>query len=161
VLKDKFTRATGVIFTDYKGLTVQEMSEFRAMLREASLEYRVVKNTLARRALEGTSAEMTKDELTGPVGVAIGYDDPALLAKKVLAYVKTNEKLKIKTGIIEGRACGDTEIKVISELPSREALLATIIGTMQSPLSKFASALNATITRFAYALEAEKEKKSQ
>lgn len=159
-LKEKFSRATGVIFTDYKGLTVQEVSEFRRQLNEASLEYRVVKNTLARRALEGTSAETAKDTLTGPVGVAIGYDDPSLLAKKVLAFVKSNEKLKIRAGVIEGRSCGDKEIKAISELPSREILLATFIGTMQSPLSKLASALHATVARFAYALEAAKEKKS-
>jgi large subunit ribosomal protein L10 len=159
-LKDKFSRATGVIFTDYKGLTVEEMSEFRRQLNEASLEYRVVKNTLARRALEGTSAESAKDILTGPIGVAISYDDPSLLAKKVLAFIKSNEKLKIRAGVIEGRSCGDKEIKAVSELPSRETLLAMLVGVMQSPLGKLASALNATVARFAYALEAAKEKKS-
>jgi large subunit ribosomal protein L10 len=155
-LKDKFERATGVIFTDYQGLTVQEISEFRRQLRESSLDYRVVKNTLAKRAVEGTPAEGMKEVFSGPVGVAIGYDDPSLLAKKVLSFVKTNEKLKIRSGVIEGKVCAYKEIKAIAELPSREILLTTFIGTFQMPLTKLASALNATVNRFVYAMEAVK-----
>lgn len=160
-LKDKFAKATGVIFTDYKGLTVEEISELRKQLKDVSLEYRVVKNTLARRAVEGTPVEAAKDVLNGPVGVAIGYDDPALLAKKILGFIKTNEKLSIKGGVIEGRACEQKEIKTISELPSREVLLSSLIGTMQSPLSKLASALNATVARFVYAMEAAKNNRKE
>lgn len=157
--QDKFAKATGVIFTDYKGLTVQEISEFRKQLREASLEYKVVKNTLAKRASEGTPVEAVKNTFRGPVGVAISYKDPALLAKKVLEFVKANEKLKIKGGIIEGKACGAEEIKAISELPSRETLLAMFIGAMQSPLSKLAAALNATLVQFVYVMESLKKTK--
>lgn len=124
------------------------------------MEYKVVKNTLARRASEGTPAEPAKDTITGPVGVAISYQDPALLAKKVLGFIKSNEKLKIRGGVIEGRFCENESIKAISALPSKENLLATLIGTVQSPLSKFAAALNATLSRFAYAMEALKNKKS-
>ncbi len=128
-------------------------------MRDVSLEYKVVKNTLAKRASEGTPVEAAKDTFTGPVGVAISYKDPALLAKKVLEFVKTNEKLKVKGGIIEGKACETEDIKAIAELPSRETLLATFICTMQSPLSKLAAALNATLAQFVYAMGALKQKR--
>lgn len=103
--------------------------------------------------------EMAKEIFTGPVGVAISYDDPASLAKKVLEFVKANGKLKIKGGVIEGKTCKTDDIKAISELPSREILLAMFVGTMQSPLSKLAAALNATMAKFIYALEALKNKR--
>jgi large subunit ribosomal protein L10 len=160
-LKDRFEKATGVIFTDYKGLTVQEISELRKQLKEASLDYKVVKNSLAKRAIEGTPIETAKDVLAGPIGIAISYEDPAVLAKKVLAFVKTNEKLEIRGGVFEGKTCEMKDIKAISELPSREILLATFIGTMQSPLSKLVAALNATVSRFVYALEAVKNNRKE
>lgn len=158
-LRDKFVKATGIIFTDYKGLTVQEISALRKQLRDVSLEYKVVKNTLARRASEGTLVEAAKDTFTGPVGIAISYTDSALLAKKVLEFTKGNKKLKIKCGIIDGKTCETEDIKAISELPSRETLLAILIGTMQSPLNKLASALNATLAQFVFAMDALKQKR--
>ncbi len=118
-----------------------------------------MKNTLAKRASEGTPVEAAKDTFRGPVGVAISYKDPALLAKKVLEFVKANEKLKIKGGIIEGKACETKDIKAISELPSRETLLAMFIGAMQSPLSKLVAVLNVTLVQFVYAMESLKNKK--
>ena len=153
-LQEKFSKAKGVIFTDYRGLTVEEITNLRDQLRSAQLEYRVVKNTLARRAVEGTSLDNTKDYFSGPVGLAIGYDDPVLLAKKVLEFIKSNEKLKVTVGSIEGTVCEPNDLKTISELPSREVQLSMLVGAMKSPLYKFANALNATMVRFAYAMEA-------
>ncbi len=118
-----------------------------------------MKNTLARRASEGTLVEPTKDTFTGPVGIAISYKDSALLAKKVLEFAKGNEKLKIKGGIIDGKVCEIEDIRAVSELPSKETLLAIFIGAMQSPLNKAVSALNATLAGFVYAMEALKNKK--
>lgn len=123
------------------------------------MEYKIVKNTLAKRAAEGTPLEIAKDSFAGPVGIAVGYDDPVLLAKKILEFVKTNEKLKIKGGVIEGKICRAEDLKAISELSSRHTLLAVFIGTMQSPLSRLAVALNATLVQFVYAMEAVKEQK--
>lgn len=97
----------------------------------------------------------------GPVGVAIGYDDPVLLVKKVLAFSKGNEKLEIKGGIVEGSVCDIEQMKTISLLPSREVQLAILAGTMNAPATKFAGLLNATITQFGYALEALKNKKNE
>lgn len=118
-----------------------------------------MKNTLAKRASEGTSVYVAKDTFTGPIGIAFSYDDPVLLAKKVLEFVKTNEKLKIKGGVIEGKFCKAEDIKTVSELPSKKTLLTMFIGAMQSPLNKLVGALSATLLKFVYAMEALKNKK--
>jgi large subunit ribosomal protein L10 len=158
-LQAKFEKAKGVVFTDYRGLDVEEMTALRNSLRSSAIEYKVVKNTLAKRAAEGTSVDPAKDIFTGPIGVAVGYDDPALLVKKVLEYSKSNEKLEVKGGIVEGGICTPDQLKAISKLPSREVLLSMLAGAMQSPLSKLAGLMNSTLTQFAYALEALKQKK--
>jgi large subunit ribosomal protein L10 len=148
-----------VIFTDYRGLTVKEISELRNDLRSSDLEFRVVKNTLARRAAEGTPVDVAKELFSGPVGLAFGYDDPVVLAKRIIEFSKNNEKLKIKGGVIEGGLCGPDDIKAVSELPPRETLLAMFIGAMQSPLARFAGMLNATVARFVYAMNALKQQR--
>jgi large subunit ribosomal protein L10 len=158
-LQGKFEQAKGVVFTDYRGLNVEEITGLRNSLRAAALEYRVVKNTLAKRAAEGTPIDDAKDVFSGPVGIAIGYDDPVLLVKKVLEFSKSNGKLDIKGGVIEGGVCSPEQIKTISELPPREIQLSMLVGAMQSPLSKFASLLNAVLSQFIYAMEALKEKR--
>lgn len=160
-LQEKFAKANGIVFTDYRGLNVEEITELRNSLRDSELEYRVVKNTLARRAAEGTSVDSAKEMLTGPVGMAIGFDDPVLLVKKVLAYSKDNEKLEITGGIVEGSVCDVEQMKSISMLPSREVQLAMLAGAMNAPATKLAGLLNATLTQFAYALEALKNKKNE
>ena len=159
-LQDKFEKAKGLVFTDYRGLNVEEITDLRNSLRSVSLEYRVVKNTLAIRASKGTPIEAAKDSFSGPVGIAVGYDDPVLLVKKVLEYNKGNDKLEIKGGVIEGDVCSIDQIKAISKLPSREVQLSMLVGAMQSPASKLASLLNSTVTQFIYALDALKNTKS-
>jgi len=158
-LQGKFQKAKGVVLTDYRGLNVEEMTGLRTSLRSAAIEYKVIKNTLARIAAEGTSISVAKESFTGPVGIAIGYDDPVLLVKKVLEYNKTNEKLQIKGGVIEGGIYSLDALKKISELPSREVQLSMLIGAIQAPVSKLARLLNASIARFAYAMEALKQKR--
>lgn len=158
-LQGKFQKAKGIIFTDYRGLNVEEITGLRNNLRSAELEYKVVKNTLAKIAAEGTPAGAAKDSFTGPVGIAIGYDDPVLLVKKVLEYNRTNEKLQIKGGVIEGGVYSLDALEKISELPSREVQLSMLAGAMQAPAGKLARLLNATVARFVYALEALKQKK--
>jgi large subunit ribosomal protein L10 len=160
-LQDKFGKAKGVVFTDYRGLNVEEITNLRNILRSDSLEYRVVKNTLAIRASVGTPVEAAKDSFTGPVGIAVGYDDPVLLIKKVLEFNKTNEKLEITGGVVEGSICSVDQIKTISKLPSREVQLSMLVGAMQAPASKMASLLNSTLTQFIYAFEALKNTKTE
>ncbi len=160
-LQDKFAKAKGVVFTDYRGLNVEELTDLRISLRAEALEYRVVKNTLAKIATEGTSIEAAKDSFNGPVGIAIGFDDPVLLIKKVLDFNKSNDKLEIKGGVIEGSLCSVDQIKAISKLPSREVQLSMLVGAMQAPASKMAGLLNATLSQFIYALEALKTTKTE
>ncbi|MBI4683339.1 MAG: 50S ribosomal protein L10 [Nitrospirae bacterium] len=160
-LQDKFGKAKGIVFTDYRGLNVEEITGLRNSLRSVAVEYKVVKNTLAKRAAKGTPVEVAKDIFSGPIGIAVGFDDPVLLVKKVLEFSKANNKLEIKGGVVEGSICTPEQIKAISELPPREVLLAMLVGAMQSPLSKMAGLLNSTLTQFMYAMEALKNKKNE
>lgn len=138
---------------------MEEISDLRRKLREHSFEYKVVKNTLAKRAAADTPVDAARETFKGPIGVAFSYGDPVLLAKKILEFSKANEKLQIKGGIVEGGVCSPSQLKSISELPSREIQLAMLIGAMQSPLSKFAGLLNASISQFVYAMKALQNKR--
>ncbi|HET6516085.1 MAG TPA: 50S ribosomal protein L10 [Thermodesulfovibrionales bacterium] len=158
-LKDRFSEAKAVIFTDYKGMTVAELYDLRRLLREGGVEYRVVKNTLARIAAQDTPVSAGRDAFKGPVAVAIGYDDPVTAAKKVLEFSKKNEKLKLRGGVIEGKFFGVDEVKDVATLPSREVLLSMMAGAFQAPLSKLAAALSATVSSFAYAVHSLKTKR--
>jgi large subunit ribosomal protein L10 len=160
-LQEKFEKAKGIVFTDYRGLNVEEITDLRNSLRSSAVEYKVVKNTLAKIAAEGTPADGAKDSFTGPVGIAVGYDDPVLVVKKVLEFSKANEKLEVKGGVVEGGVCTPGQLKAISELPPREVQLSMLVGAMQSPLSNMAGLLNATLTQFMYAMEALKNKKNE
>jgi len=133
----------------------------RNSLRGVNLEYRVVKNTLARRAIDGTSIDIARELFTGTTGVAIGYDDPVLLAKKIIEFSRANEKLKIKGGVIEGGLCKPDDVKTISELPARETLLSMLSGALRSPLYRLALLLNATLGRFVYAMNALKQQREK
>ncbi len=141
-------------------MTVAEISDFRSLLREGDIRYRVVKNTLAIIASKGTSVSVARESFKGPVGIVIGHDDPVLTAKKVLEYSKKNEKLKVGSGIIEGRLCMLDDIKAVAELPSKKVLLSMIAGSLQATIGKFGAALSATISSFIYAMEALKNKRS-
>ncbi|MGB9716688.1 MAG: 50S ribosomal protein L10 [Thermodesulfovibrionales bacterium] len=158
-LKDEFHKAKALIFTDYRGLTVSELSEFRRILREGDIRYRVVKNTIAILASDNTPVSIAKEFFKGPVGIVIGYDDPVLAVKKVFEYSKKNEKLKINSGIIEGRLYRVDDIKTVAELPPKKVLQSMIAGLLTSPISKLASALNATLSKMVFAMEALKKKK--
>ncbi|MBI3592311.1 MAG: 50S ribosomal protein L10 [Nitrospirae bacterium] len=159
-LTERFSRSKAVVFTEYKGLTVAEIAELRKLLKEVGAEYKVAKNTLVNIAAKGTPIESAKDFFIGPTGIAFGFDDPIAAAKKLLEYAAKNDKLKVKSGVVDGRFCSVDEIKAMSKLPPRNVLLSMMAGTFQAPLSKLAGALNATVTQFAYALESLKNKKS-
>ncbi len=141
-------------------MTAAELTNLRSLLRDSSLEYSVVKNTLAKIASQNTVMAVAADSLKGPVGIAIGYADPVAVLKKVLEFKKTNEKLQVRGAVVEGKFCDPDVVKEIAALPSREILLSMLAGTLQSPLSTLARALNATVTNFAYAMEALKSAKN-
>lgn len=140
-------------------MTVAELSELRRVLHGDGLDYKVIKNTIARIASEDTPVSIAKGSFKGPLAVAIGYADPVTVAKKVSGFAKKNDKLKLRGGVIEGRLYATEDIRAIADLPSREVLLSILAGTLQAPLSKMASALYATVSSFAYAMGAVKDKK--
>lgn len=158
-LKEKFSEAKAVIFTDYKGMTVAELSELRRLLRSGDVDYRVVKNTIARIASNDTPVSAAKDVFKGPVAIAIGYKDPVMTAKRVIEFSKKNEKLKLSGGVIEGKLYNVKEVRAIADLPSREILMSIMAGAFRAPLSKMASVLSATVSSFAYAMTALKTKR--
>jgi len=154
------SRSKAVVFTEYKGLTVAQIATLRRSMKEAGAEYKVFKNTLVKIAAKGTPYEAAEDVLTGPTGLAFGYDDPVAAAKKVLEFAGKNDKLKVKSGIIDGKLYSTEEIKAVSKLPSKTVLLSILAGVFQAPATKLAVALNATVAQLAFALEAAKNKKT-
>lgn len=130
-------------------------------MKETDGEYKVIKNTLINIAAKGTPVESAKNFLTGPTGIAIAYGDPIDMTKMVLKFAEKNEKFKIKSGIIEGRLFSFDEMKEMSALPSRTALLGMLGGALQSPMVKLAFSLSETINQFARALESLKNNKEK
>lgn len=159
-LREKFARARGIVLTEYKGLTAGEMAELRNSLRKTGIEYRVVRNTLAAIAAVETPAEAVRERFSGPVAVAMGYDDAAAVAKGVLDFAAGNEKLTVTCGVVDGIFCDEGRLKRIATLPPREVLLGMLAGTLQASTAKLARLLSATVARFGYALHALKEKKA-
>ena len=160
-LTEKLSKSKAVVFTEYKGLTVAQIADLRKSLKEAGAEYKVIKNSLVLIAAKGTPYESANSVLSGPTGLAFGYDDPVAAAKKVLEFAAKNEKFKVKSGVIEGKLYSTDEIKEVSKLPSKTVLLSILAGTFQAPATKLAGLLNATVVQLAYALEAVKNKKTQ
>lgn len=158
-LNKTFKDAKAVVFTDYKGLTVAEMTSLRVLLRKSDIQYKVVKNTLAKRAAIDTPIENGKDAFVGTIGIAIGHSDPVAVPKKIIEYSKQNEKLNVLSGVVEGKFCSESELRSIANLPGREILLSQIAGLFNAPAGRLAVGLSSLITRFANAMNALMEKK--
>ena len=158
-LNAKFASAKAAILTEYKGLTVAEITELRNELRKSQLEYKVIKNTLAIRAAAGTSAESLTAYLEGPTGIVLGFGDPVAPAKAIIDFAKKRDKLKVKVGLIEGQVANLDQLKAIANLPSRNELLSRMAAGFQAPASQMARLLSATVARFGYALTALRDKK--
>lgn len=160
-LQAKFVGAKAAILSDYCGLNVQEMSELRGMLRKADVELHVVKNTLARRAVESTHLKPLAEYVKGPTAVALTIDDTVGMAKVLAEYTKREPKLDIRVGIMEGRVLTAEQLIQVAELPPREVLLAHMLGAMQNPLSGLAGVLHGVLRQLLYALVAIKDSKGQ
>jgi large subunit ribosomal protein L10 len=158
-VKERLGRSTVVILTDYKGLDVEAMTELRAKLREAQVEYQVIKNTMLRLASEGTDVEAIKESFVGPSAIALSYDDPVAPAKVLTEFAKANDKLEIKIGVMEGRVLDLSAIKALSDLPSREQLLATVLSAMNAVPTSLVTALSDVPRRMVNVLQAIKDQK--
>lgn len=160
-LSEKLSSATSGILVDYRGLTVAEDTELRSQLRKADVEYKVVKNNLTRFAAKESGYEELKPYLKGPTSIALTYDDPVAAAKVLIGFSKKNEALEVKAGFIEGEIIDVDEIKRLASLPSKEELIAKVVGGFNAPIYGLANVLNANLRGLAVALNAIAEKKSQ
>ncbi|KJU85102.1 50S ribosomal protein L10 [Candidatus Magnetobacterium bavaricum] len=158
-LKERFLKSKAVVLTNYKGMTNAELATMRVLFRKSELEYKVVKNTLAKIAAKNTPLAVANDVLTGPIGMTIGYNDAAMTAKKTFEYAKGNDKFQVLYGCVEGRLFDAKQMKTIADLPPKEVLLSQIAGCLQAPTSQMARLLGATVSRIGHALNALKEKK--
>lgn len=158
-LHEKLLASKIVILTDYKGLDVAEMNDLRNKLREANIEYKVVKNSLLIRAARGTGVELIEDSFKGPSAIALSYDDLILPAKVLTEYNSSNETLEIKAGVIDNKVLDFDAIKKLAKLPSHEVLIAQLLSSMIAIPTGMVRALNDIPRRFVNVLQAIKEQK--
>lgn len=153
-IREKFQKSSGVVLADYRGLTVAQVTQLRAQLRQAGVEYRVLKNTLVRRAASEVGVEGLDPYLSGPTAVAFSAD-PVAPAKVLTEFAKANKlkSFQIKAGVVEGKVIGPDGVKALADLPSREVLLTMVVRGMQSPLVGMVNVLQGPIRKMGYALE--------
>ena len=134
--------AASAVVVDYRGLTVAQDTELRKALRQAGVSYKVYKNTLIKRAAEGTEFAALDPNLEGPTAIAVSKDDATAPARVLAEFAKKADKLEIKGGVIEGTYYDAKGMQVIATIPSREVLLGKLLGSIQSPITNFARVLN-------------------
>lgn len=153
--------STLVVFTDYRGLNVTEMTDLRNRLRRPGLEFRVLKNTMVGFALDRLEYSAVRTDIVGPNAVLFSAEDPVEPARILNEFAKTHsKKFSIKVGILEGKPLSADKVRDLAELPPREVLIATVLGTMQAPITSFARVLNANISGLARALDQIREQKA-
>jgi large subunit ribosomal protein L10 len=151
-LKGRLVGAHAAVLTEYRGLTVQQLSELRKQLKVAAAEYHVVKNRLARIAMEGSPLAPLQKHLTGPIGLVIVRKDPVAVAKALTAFARTNPALSVKVGVIDGQLLEPKELRAVADMPSRETLRGQIVGAVQAPLAQLAGLLTAPQRELVYVL---------
>lgn len=154
IIKD----ANGIVLADYRGLTVEQDTQLRNALRKAGIEYRVVKNTMTRFAMKENGLEDISPYLNGPTAMALS-SDPTAPAKLLSEYAKKFDKLQIKAGVVEGKVIDLDGVKALADLPSREVLIARVLGGFNAPITGLVNVLSANIRGLAVALNAILEQK--
>lgn len=158
-LHDNFLKSKVVILTDYKGLDVEKINLLRRKLRDANVEFKVVKNTLIKRAAKETDVALIEDSFKGPSALALSYDDPVAPAKVLSEFAKVDEKLEIKIGVMNGKVLDLNSIKALSSLPSREELLSQVLSTMNGVPRALVTALSDVPKRLLNVMQAIKDQK--
>lgn len=139
----KLRDSRGTVLVDYRGLDVAEVTELRKQLREAGVDFKVYKNTLARRATQETELTELDQFLVGPTAIAFSEEDAIAPARILSKFAKDHEDLEIKVGVVEGKIVGLDEIKELADLPSRDGLLSMLLSVLQAPMRNFALATKA------------------
>ena len=159
-VSERLKKAQSVVLAEYRGLPVEDITVLRSKARASGVYLRVLKNTLARRAVQGTPFEKLADQMVGPLAYGIS-EDPVAAAKVLHAYAKGNEKLVIKGGAMPNQVLTAKEVGSLATMPGREQLLATLLGTMQAPVAKFVQTLNEVPSKFVRALAAVRDQKEK
>ena len=152
-------KAQSVVAAEYRGLTVGQMTELRAKARKSGVYVRVVKNTLARKALAGTSFESVGPKLKGPLVLAFSKDDPGAAARVVKDFAKTNEKLVATLVSLGGQVLPAKDLETVASLPTREQALSMLLGTLKAPVQKFVSTLAAAPSKLVRTVAAVRDQK--
>jgi large subunit ribosomal protein L10 len=159
-LKEKFGRAKSVFVAEYRGLGVEATTKLRRKLRSeggGDFEYRVEKNTLLRRAAEGSGVAPALELFEGPTAIAISYADPVRLAKVLVDYAKENEVFVLRGGVLDGKRIDQAEVAHLATLPSLEQLRGTLVGLLQAPAAQLARLLAAPAGQLARVVEARRK----
>ena len=156
---DKFKEAKCVYVAEYSGMDVATVTDIRKKFRDQNIEYKVLKNRLAKLSLNNAGISDLNEHLVGVNTYLIGYDDPVLPAKILSDFNKKKEILKLKAVLFEGKVFDAEEAKAIADLPSREAMLSQFVGMLQSPMTKFAATLNAPMQKMVGLLNSLKDNK--
>ncbi len=152
-LKTRLEGVNSVFLTEYRGLTVQQLSELRKQLRAVSAEYKVVKNRLARIAVSSSDLAAIAAHLTGPTGFIIARDEPVAVAKALQTFTRTVPALAIKAGFVEGQMLGPDDMKALADLPPKPALRSQLVGAVQGPLAQLVGLLERVQSDLVYVLE--------
>jgi len=160
-ISEKLSAAKGIVFADYRGLTVEQDTELRKALRKSGVKYQVVKNTLTRIAANKLGLGELEPFLKGPTAMAFSQEDPVTPAKVMNEYASKYENLQLKAGVVEGKIISVDEIKSLANLPAREVLIAQVLGGMKAPITGFVNVLNANLRGLVVALNAIAEKKEK
>lgn len=151
--------AHSAVAAEYRGLTVAEMTDLRVKAKAAGVYLRVVRNTLARRAVEGTDFECMQEGLTGPLVLAFATDDPGASARVIGDFAKDNDKLLVKLVAFGGKLLDPSELDALAKMPTREEALSQLVGVMQAPVSKFVRTMAEPTAKFARTVAAIRDQK--
>ena len=161
-LNGLFMKAKSAVLTNYQGIEAPELTALRSHMRGRLIDFRVIKNTLARQAAKNTPFELLEGEFSGPVSLVVSYEDAVAPAKALADYAKSGNKKtpKVICGVVEGKRVSPEEVKALADLPSKEELISQLLATMNGPTKNFVGALGGLLRKLVGTLDAIKEKKA-
>lgn len=159
-LREKIEGSNSLLLTDYRGLTVSEITTLRRTLREKGADYKVVKNTLFKLAAEKLADSGVCDLLAGPTAVAFVHNDPIASAKAIMDFTRDHKELEVKGGYVEGRLLTADQVQALSKIPPKQVLLAQLVGSIQSPIAGLVGTLQGLMSNLVYTLQAVADQKA-